>query len=219
MINIETHNSKDKLNTSVFKKEYFDPNKLTHELIKEYSQIKISKDASFIDRMQFDVFKKGKQDQLISNIIEKNKPKIDEEELVKTFNRLIVDANRRIEAQQNIEQMKSLLEEKFNNGKKYKTEEWEYIYNHRFLKFVEDKNKKIDDMSKQKKKEEREKEDRELEGLKVVKGPQTGIDQSVQRLGLFQEFLGQNFRLQEGIQSSFLNLPDTENKPQWLRHI
>ena len=150
--------------------------------MKEYSQIKINKEASFIDRMQFDVFKREKQDHHIANLIEKNKPKLDEDELIKTFNRLILDANRRIEAQQNIEQMKSLLEEKLNNGKKYKPEEWKYIYNERFIKYVEEKNKKIEELFVQKQKEEKEKEEKQLELLVVKKGPQAVIDKAAQRL-------------------------------------
>lgn len=179
---LEFNISKERITDSSFKKDVYNPEKLNYDLMKEYSQIKINKEASFIDRMQFDVFKRENQDHHIASLLEKNKPKIDEDELIKTFNRLIIDANRRIEAQQNIEQMKSLLEEKLNNGKKYKPEEWQYIYHERFSKYLEDRNKKLEEMSFQKMKEERDKEDKELELLKVIKVPQAGIDKSVIRL-------------------------------------
>jgi len=107
--------------------------------------------------MQMDVKKREMQEEQILTKIEQIKPKIDEEELIKTFNRLILDANRRMEAKNNIDQMKLLLEEKFNNGKKYSTDEWMYIYNDRFLKYIDDRNKKIEEQLIEKKKKKKKK--------------------------------------------------------------
>jgi len=83
-------------------------------------------------RMLFDIFKRQTKDERINKLIEKNKVKITEEERIKTFNRLIEDANRRIEAQDQLEDLKNqLLKNNNTNSKKYKDEEWEEIYEDR----------------------------------------------------------------------------------------
>jgi hypothetical protein len=82
--------------------------------------------------MLFDIFKRQTKDERINKLIEKNKVKITEEERIKTFNRLIEDANRRIEAQDQLEDLKNqLLKNNNTNSKKYKDEEWEEIYEDR----------------------------------------------------------------------------------------
>lgn len=82
-------------------------------------------------RMLFDIFKRQTKEERLEKLIEKNKVKINEHERIKTFNRLIEDANRRIEAQDQMEEMRMKLERTNVNNKKYKFEEWEEIYNDR----------------------------------------------------------------------------------------
>jgi hypothetical protein len=94
--------------------------------------LKIDKDEDFMRRMLFDIFKRQTKDERINKLIEKNKVKITEEERIKTFNRLIEDANRRIEAQDQLEDLKNQINKTNNtNSKKYKDEEWEEIYEDR----------------------------------------------------------------------------------------
>ncbi len=94
--------------------------------------MKIDKDEDFMRRMLFDIFKRQTKDERINKLIEKNKVKITEEERIKTFNRLIEDANRRIEAQDQLEDLKNQINKTNNtNSKKYKDEEWEEIYEDR----------------------------------------------------------------------------------------
>jgi len=109
----------------------YDTQQLCYDLVKEYSHLKIDKDEEFMRRMLFDIFKRQSKEERLEKLIEKNKVKIDENERIKTFNRLIEDANRRVEAQDQMEEMKMKLEQNNVNSKKYKFEEWEEIYNDR----------------------------------------------------------------------------------------
>jgi len=110
----------------------YDTQNLCYELVKEYGQLKIDKDEDFMQRMLFDIFKRQTKEERMEKIVEQSKLKIDENERVKTFNRLIDDANRRFEAQEHLAQMKMQLEQQNLDMKKYKEEEWEDIYQDRY---------------------------------------------------------------------------------------
>ena len=115
-------------NTSFY--ENFDIEQLTYSIMKNYSQLKISKEENFMERMKFDIYKRQIKEERVNKLVEQNKIKIEEEERIKAFNRLIEDANRRIEAQENLELMKNKLEEDLTKPpeKKYTPEEWDNIY-------------------------------------------------------------------------------------------
>ena len=81
--------------------------------------------------MLFDTFKRQTKTDRLDKLIDKYKLKIDESDRVKAFNRLIIDANRRIEAQENMELLKSKLEEGPPSLKKYSQEEWDQVYEER----------------------------------------------------------------------------------------
>ena len=95
---------------------------------------------SFMKRMEFDVYKRQIKEKELDKLIEENKIKIEEERRIKTFNHLIEDANRRIEAMDNLEKMKKILN---NNDiteqplKKYTDEQWKKIYDERFKAYLE----------------------------------------------------------------------------------
>ena len=137
----------------------YDLQKLTYSLIKDYSLIQINKDEKFLDRMKFDIYKRQSKDERINKLIEENKKKIDEVERIKTFNRLIEDANRRNEANENLKKKEDNLNHDIISpkNKKYNDNEWNNIYQKRF-KSYEDKSKKkleknrIEEYEKQKKK-------------------------------------------------------------------
>ena len=77
--------------------------------MKDYSQLYINKDDNFLNRMIFDVNKRQSKNERRKKLIEQNKIKINEVQRIKAFNRLIEDANRRIEAQENIENLQGKL--------------------------------------------------------------------------------------------------------------
>ena len=111
--------------------------------------MKISKDKLFMERMKFDIYKR--QDK-ISKLVEQNKNKIDEEDRTGAFNRLIEDANRRIETKENLDLMRNRLEADLIGppAKKYTTKEWKGVYNERFLHFQLEANKKRKEKIKEK---------------------------------------------------------------------
>ena len=89
-----------KFDNSKFEK--YDTEQIRYGLIKDYSNIHPNKDDKFLQRMQFDSFKRKNQDEKINELVEKNKHKIDEDELKRTFNRLVDDANRRFIEKQGV---------------------------------------------------------------------------------------------------------------------
>ncbi len=82
-------------------------------------------------RMLFDIFKRQTKDDRLEKILVKNKVKMDENNRIRTFNRLIEDANRRLEAQENIEDLKMQLDKGPEDEKNYSTKDWEDIYQQR----------------------------------------------------------------------------------------
>lgn len=104
---------------------------MSYDLVKEYSHLKIDKDEEFMKRMLFDIFKRQTKEERLDKIIEKNKVKIDENDRIKAFNRLIEDANRRLEAQEKIEDLKVKLNKGAEDEKNYTSKDWEEIYQQR----------------------------------------------------------------------------------------
>jgi len=82
-------------------------------------------------RMLFDIFKRQTKDERLQKIMDKNKIKIDENDRIKAFNRLIEDANRRLEAQEKIEDLKDKINKGIEDEKNYSSKEWEEIYKQR----------------------------------------------------------------------------------------
>lgn len=71
---------------------------------------------------------------------------------IETFNRLIEDANRRLKAQMNMEDLKEQLNDDLisssNMYKKYNHKEWNEIYNKRFKAYQDNVNKRKEDYKK-----------------------------------------------------------------------
>ena len=87
-------------------------------------------------RMLLDTFIRQSKAERLKNMIEKTKVKMDESERIKAFNRLIEDANRRMEAVDNMENMRKNLDNK-SSLKKYSTQDWNSIYDQRFIIFIQ----------------------------------------------------------------------------------
>lgn len=82
-------------------------------------------------RMLFDIFKRQTKDDRLDKLIDKNKIKIDENLKIQAFNRLIEDANRRLEAQDKMEDLENKLRISCKSEKKISKENWEDIYKNR----------------------------------------------------------------------------------------
>ena len=166
------------------KYENYNLEKMRYDFLKKYSYIHVDKDENFLNRMKFDIFKRQSKEEKINALIEQNKAKIDEDERVSTFNRLISDANRRIEAQDNLENMKNKLSEDIINTdkKKYNYEVWNEIYNKRFKNYAENCNKKKEEEYKKKEILKKKEEIDEINLCKSKKKPQKLIDEASKRM-------------------------------------
>ena len=166
------------------KYENYNLEKMRYDFLKKYSYIHVDKDENFLNRMKFDIFKRQSKEEKINALIEQNKAKIDEDERISAFNRLISDANRRLEAQDNLENMKNKLSEDIinNDKKKYNNEVWNEIYNKRFKNYAENCNKRKDEEFKKKEILRKKEENDEINLCKSKKKPQKLIDEASKRM-------------------------------------
>ena len=165
--------------------ENYNIEQMRYNLLKDYnSYIQINKDEKFLNRMQFDIYKRQLKEEKINKLVERNKVKMDEEERIKAFNRLIIDANRRIEAQENLENMKDKLEEDITSGpqKKYTDQEWKEIYDKRFKNYMENINKKKEENIKQQQMKKINDENEEINLCPTKKASKKTIEKNVQRM-------------------------------------
>ena len=164
--------------------ENYNIEKMRYNFLKDYSYIHVDKAEKFLNRMQFDIHKRQLKEDRINELVEQNKIRIDEDERISAFNRLISDANRRLEAQENLENMKNKLSEDLinNEKKKYSNEVWNEIYNKRFKNYVENINKKKEEEIKRKEKKKIKEENDEINLCKSKKKPQKLIDEASKRM-------------------------------------
>jgi len=157
---------------------------MRYDLVKDYSYLHINKDEEFLNRMQFDIYKRQLREDRINKLVEQSKVKIDEDERIKAFNRLILDANRRIEAQENMEKIKNKLEEDISTGnqKKYSDEEWKEIYSKRFKLYMDNINKKREENIKINMMKKIKDENDEIKLCSIKKASQEHIDKEAQRM-------------------------------------
>jgi len=147
-----------KLDEITKKYEKFNIEELSYRVVREYSNIKLKEQQTFMKRMDFDVEKRHAKDKRVDEMIREQQVKIQEESRVKTFNRLIDDSNRRIENQLHPKEYKEVNINEMNKSssrtntnaitgsntnrncgmndketkKKYKKEEWKEIYTSRY---------------------------------------------------------------------------------------
>ena len=155
----------------------------------ERSKIKIEENdrfANFLSRMEMDLERRRTKDKRRQLLFEKSKIKHSEEEIVNGFNRLIDDANRRIEVKQKMEELSLEIngKKKDKNEKTYDPEKWKEVYQSRFEKFKNTVQEKI--VTKKKEKEEAEKKEIEeyVEQMKnkTIKVPKDKLTKICQRL-------------------------------------
>ena len=153
---------------------------------KEYSNFHINMEENFLERMQFDIYKRQIKEERLNDLVEQNKVKIDEEQKIKTFNRLIEDANRRLKAQINMSDLENQLNDDFisstNFYKKYNDEQWNEIYNKRFKAYQENKNKRREQNQKLYEEEKKKKEEEIINLCQTKKAPIKHILEASQKL-------------------------------------
>ncbi len=125
----------------------YDTQKLKYYLNKEIARTKPSNKEKFIDRMMFDIFKRQTKENRIDILVTKNRVKIAEEDKVNTFNRLIDDANRRLEANEKMTHLKSHLDRLSSSQetcRRTDSNQWDKIYTERFLNYKNEKTQSIE---------------------------------------------------------------------------
>lgn len=142
------------------------------------SNLQINGNSHFIERMLFDIFKRQTKEERLKKIIDQKKNKKNESEITSTFNRLIKDANRRLEASNKIEKIKDKINIDLTKTKKktFKENDWDSYYTQSVKKFSENRDNKIKEKQIQKEKTEKEKEEKILQTQKVRKVSNKEID-------------------------------------------
>lgn len=185
--NKSTAASLSKRSTSVYLKPYkfenYNIQQMTYGIMKDFNQMRISKEESFMERMKFDIYKRQIKEERVNQIVAENRVRRNENERIQGFNRLIQDANRRTEALDNLEKTKTRLDQNLlNPPKRYKAKEWKDIYDERFKRYREVNQKKLEMKWKEKIDEEMIKEDRVLKLCKTKKSSMKEIEEGVRRL-------------------------------------
>ena len=187
--------------------------KMYYNIQKDYSHLHIDKNEEFLNRMQFDIYKRQLKEDKINKLIQKNKIKIDENDRIKTFNRLIKDANRRLEAQEKLENSKKCINNEIRNtnNKKYNEKEWEEIYNKRFRNYEEFINKKKEENKKMYRIEKIAIENEEIKLCPTKKATQKHIEENAQRM--YDESKKRKLKMNEKIMRlNNYNFDDSPNK-------
>ena len=132
-------------------KDITEEEKLRFDFQKEYIKLRLDQNKDFLERMDDDINKRKNKDKIMDSFIKRSKVKISLDDEINLFNRLIEDANRRMDE---LEKNRKIKEEEENNNiellrkalnkdnKKYNEKEWSKIYHKRFTTFLKNKNKK-----------------------------------------------------------------------------
>lgn len=169
-------------------KENNNNNQSNNKHLNTHYAIKTQYEASFLDRMSHDLQKRRTKEERMNLLIEKNKVKHTEKERIIGFNRLIDDANRRIEAKSKMDVLKTHMTEDnqitAELKKSYNHDKWNEIYKERFEKYQMQIKEKVMTMQQELHKKKQEDEEKVVEILKETskKMPKENIDQMCLRL-------------------------------------
>ena len=155
-----------------FKKfEKYNTENLFYQAMKNYSQCKPA-NKNFLDRMNFYSIKNQTKNDIVNLIVKKTTPKIREIDRINIFNHLIEDANRRVEAKnrvilvnQNQKINNALYEKKKKKKKKFDEEKFLSKYNEEVIHKLNQRERNLDLLRKQKIEEEKKKEEKLLKEM------------------------------------------------------
>ena len=203
-------------NTSKF--ETFNIQQQYYDLHRQFLYLNSDKNYSFIQRMEFDAYRRHIKEKEIKKYIENNKIKIQEEERQKTFMRLNNDAKRRHNASSNMEKMDVILKNEIFEEpiKKYSDEEWKKIYEERFDNYMQKLLNKKENMKKQLMNNKQDKENYEINLCTVKKASMKHILKESNRM--YVEAMRQKVKKEEKIlrlSNNKYNIEDEyENDPK-----
>jgi hypothetical protein len=139
----KTRKSYSKLTSS--KANKYDITQLVYEANTVYIKSKKpSVDNNFLKRMNKDISSRKEKEKKINEMVDFRKAKGTESARIKTFNGLIDDANRRLQAKDNFDKnVNSLKTQK--TIKNYSQKNWDKIYNNRFLNYKNLKDSRLEE--------------------------------------------------------------------------
>ena len=210
--NNQNQNTKPNNNYYLNKFENYNDELKRYYFNKKYSNFHINVEENFLERMQFDIYKRQIKEERLNDLVEQNKVKIEEEKRIKTFNHLIEDANRRLKAQINMDELKNQLNEDLisssNFYKKYNDDEWNEIYKKRFKAYQENINKKKEENKKFYEEEKKKKEQEIINLCPNKKAPIKHIIEASQKM--YDEAKKRKIKKKEKVEKSY-NKKDTSN--------
>lgn len=153
-----------------------DGKKSNNELL--VSNVQINGNSHFMERMFFDIYKRQTKEERLKGIVDKKKFRKNDSEITKTFNRLIKDSNRRLEASNKMDKIKEILNKDLTkvSKRRFKENDWESYYTKSVKNFSENREKKIKDQQIEKEKIEKEKEEKIIKVQKIRKVSNQEID-------------------------------------------
>ena len=197
--NIYNNKNKNKNKNKSNRFSKYDINNLYYKMNKEYSKVQFN-DADFLTRMKNYSSKKLLRESTINELVNKNKPKISENEVLRVFNHLIEDTNIRNEKKLNAIDSDDLLMEQikqdvkynkklFHNNKKNNNlseineninyNNWDEVYKKRFLdKYIKSKNN-IKKLKLEQEKLKKDKENEILNEMKKYNRPKSGVKKDI----------------------------------------
>ena len=218
--------SREKKKKKNIKKDYFykkfekyNTENLLYQAMKNYSHCKPS-NKNFLDRMNFYSIKNQTKNDIVNIIVKKSIPKIKEIDRINVFNHLIEDANRRVEAKNRIllvnenRKIKDALVQK-NEKKKKKFDEEKFLskYNEEVIHKLNQRERNLDLLRKQKIEEESKKEEKILKEMEKrrVKVSKKKIEEISNRM--YKEAVASIVR-KEMIKSKSYNQNFTSNRKE-----
>lgn len=123
-----------------------------YDLNKQYSNFKDHNNDNFLERMNFDIFRRNYKELRLNNLMNLKKDKENEKKRIQIFNQLVEDADKRIKQRQKLNNSKNKLNKDFISAekvsKKYSDKEWNKIYQRRFKSYQDNINKKKEESRK-----------------------------------------------------------------------
>ena len=166
------HSAIRKLDKNHFEK--YDKEKISYEIYHQYQKLNFNfPSIPFIQRMELYSLKKCLKDYKIEELTNLKSPKISEKEIIRTFNRLIEDSNRRLCRTNNILSRAESHEININNNKKggkknwkkkenkksFSKKKWDEIYEKRFVSKEKERNSRLEEKRKEKEEKIKKEED------------------------------------------------------------
>lgn len=175
-----------KIKKAKFDYTKFDIHSVRYNLEREVNnkKNKTINDSKFIKRMEADIKSRHTKVQHRESLVSKHKLRKPEAERLNAFNRLIADANRRLEVSQNIHDLDIHLTNQHYGIEKMSLNKWNAIYKNRFLSYKNKLEENLERRIIQKEKESKCQEDKVLEdiNLHVKKASKEEINTIVERL-------------------------------------